>query len=161
MPQEAIPFVNNQSSSWESLGGASPAAHNILVDGRGTIRRRPGITTYDGAPNASVDAGGIIGLHQSETGELYAVADSATPSRQIYRVKPAGSVSISGVAGSRDLRGTGRPVFAETEALVVIAGGQEVQKIILATNELPARRQPAAGDAHCSAGRAVAGEQHH
>lgn len=134
MTTEPIPFVNNQASGWEELAGASPIAMNVLIDGKASIRRRPGLSNYPGATPAMIDPAGISGLYQVSSGELYAVADTA-PSRPIYRVTDTAFLNLSGSVGGRELRGMGRPVFAETESVLVVAGGAEQQKIVLATHE--------------------------
>lgn len=136
MPQAPIPFVNDQKSGFDEIGGASPLAVNVVIDGLGTVRRRPGIASYvaigAGAPT------GVGGLWASLEDKLYVVG-TEVPARNIYRVGMPGtgatsvnlSVGASGLIESkRQLAGTGRPVFAETEAMVVIAGGAEPEKIL-------------------------------
>ena len=130
MPTELIPFGNQQASGWESLGGAQPLAMNVFTDGSGTVRRRPGIQTYSGAPSSSIDAGGVIGLHSTIGGRLFAVgatADSSTGriARPIFAIGPGSSLNVGYLPGDK------RSVFAETELLGVFAGGQEMIKVEL------------------------------
>lgn len=132
MPTEPIFFGNDQKSGLERLGGASPAAINVVVDAHGCVRRRPCITAYSEAPSTVVDANGIYGLHAAETGDVFAVGGLSGASRSIYRVKDGAAVSLS-TGPLRELRGSRRPVMAETEALMVFASGDIMQKVVLAT----------------------------
>lgn len=128
MPEAQLGFLNDQQSGLDPLGGASPVAMNVMMAGK-VIRRRPGLRAYSGAPAESINADGVSGLHIVKNGRLFAVGGE-TPNRRIYLVSPGGAVSLSG-ASSGDLPGTGRPVFAETQALLAIAGGLRVQKVLM------------------------------
>lgn len=136
MPQqtstEVIPFFNGQQSSWSELSGAAPAVHNVVVDGRGTLRRRPAIVAYGEAPTTAIDSDGVIGLHGTNGGKLYAVGGSASV-RKMYRIANGSAVQLGGTA-TEFLLGNERPTFAETEALLVVAGGDAPQKILLDTH---------------------------
>lgn len=142
MPQETIEFGNRQESGWERLGGSSPVSMNVVVDGNGTVHRRPAIQAYSEAPSEAVDSNGIEGLFASVQGPIYAVGVPATQaglgSRDIYSIGGGGSTNITaangGAPGGADLRGFTRPVFAETETLVVIAGGLEMEKVEVASS---------------------------
>ncbi|MEE9219991.1 MAG: hypothetical protein V3U34_00440 [candidate division NC10 bacterium] len=146
MPHPTIEFGNRQESGWERLGGSSPVSMNVVVDGNGTVHRRPAIQAYPEAPSTAVDANGIEGLHASVQGPIYAVGVPASQtglgSRDIYSIGGGGSTNITaangGGTGGADLRGFTRPVFAETETLVVIAGGREMEKVVVATS-VPSR----------------------
>lgn len=129
--QKIIPFVNDQKSGLSDLNGASPAAINVIVKG-GSLKRRPGIGAFSGATSAVVNSSGITGLHTTLGGTLYAIG-GASPGRAIYKVTAGGSTSIS-TASETDLRGTGRPVFAETQPILAIAAGDRVQKILLSSS---------------------------
>ena len=132
MPTEPIFFGNDQKSGLERLGGASPAAINVVTDARGCVRRRPCIATYDEAPSTVVDSNGIYGLHAAETGDVFAVGGLNGASRSIYRVKDGVATNLSS-GPSRELRGSRRPIMAETEALMVFSAGDITQKVVLAT----------------------------
>jgi len=125
-----IPFSNHQASGQEELGGASPTAMNVVIDATGTVRRRPGIDAYSGAPSTVVDANGLSGLYVLNDGRLFAVASSPAE-RPIYYVTSGGAVALGGGLPQAGLVGTSRPTFAETELLLVIAGGSEMQQILL------------------------------
>lgn len=131
MAQARIPFVPNQESGLERLAGGMPAAMNVVLDAKGAVRRRPGIATSSLAPSSVIDSGGLVGLYSTVGGKLFAVGGSTEP-RSIYRLSATDSFELSGGGGATDLQGTGRPVFAETDALLVIAGGSVPQKIVLA-----------------------------
>ncbi|NIS66247.1 MAG: hypothetical protein GTO05_14020, partial [Gemmatimonadales bacterium] len=124
------PFVNQQQSGWDELGGASPQAMNVVIDGRGTVRRRPGITDYSEAPNTVIDPRGIEGLHVTNGRKLYAAGGGLGTIRKLYHVTAGGSFELQ-----VDVLGAGRPIWAETEALVVVVSGTKVRKIDLATND--------------------------
>lgn len=126
MPSEKLPFVNDQQSGLEEIGGASPVAMNVILEQSGTVRKRPGLTSW---ASYTVNSQGISGLYETVGGTVLAVA-GAVPQRSVYRVTKTGVVSLSGVPLA-DIRGKARPTFAETEALVVIAGGAEPQKVVL------------------------------
>lgn len=127
-----IPFVNNQESGYEELGGASPLAMNIIVDGKGVVRRRPGIKVSTLAPSTVIDANGLIGIRGTRDRQLFAVG-AAGAERPIYNITASGAALIGGGVPPMGLRGTARPIFAETEMLLVIAGGDLIEKIQLAT----------------------------
>ena len=124
MDTDVIPFVPNEQSGHSSLGAASPMGINVVIDHAGVVRRRPGITTYSEAPSTVVDANGIAGLYSTVEGKLVAI--SGHPSqRTIYLV-------ASGVANATTdaIDGSGRPVFAETEALVLCTAGGFIKKLL-------------------------------
>jgi hypothetical protein len=129
MPTELIPFGNTQASGNETLGGAKPLAMNVFVDGTGTVRRRPGIATYATAPATSLDALGIIGLHATVGGRLFAVGatgSGARLARPIYAVSGGGSAEVGRLPGTR------RSIMAETELNAIFAGGAELIRTDLA-----------------------------
>ncbi len=130
MPTEPIPFANLQESGHEELAGASPAAMNVVVDGKGSVLRRPGIQAYSGAPSGVIDANGIVGLHVTVGGTLFAVG-GVVAERPIYRVTAGAATAIGAGLPPSGLRGTSRPTFAETELLLAIAGGDALQKVVL------------------------------
>lgn len=129
MPQGDIVFGPFQEGSYDELGGASPRAINVVIDPKGVVSKRPGISSYDVAPDSVVDSDGITGLYADNTGQLFAVG--GTPgSRHIYKLSNGSALDLS-TAPNTSLRGTRRPVFAETEAFLVIAGGADIQKVDL------------------------------
>lgn len=133
MPQAEISFGNNQESSYEELGGASPSAINVVIDPKGVVTKRPGITTYDVAPSSVIDATGITGLFSTNDGQLFAVG--GTPNaRKIYKLANGAALDLSMLPNST-VRGLDRPTFTETEVFMVIAGGTNIQKVRLDTLE--------------------------
>lgn len=133
MTTALIPFVNQQQSGWEEIAGASPMAMNVIVDPKGAVRRRPGISPYAGNAAALVDANGIAGLYATNNRTVIAVGAGGVE-RPIYSISPSGGgTAIGGGASPHGLLGSRRPVFAETEMLLVIAGGSAMQKVELAT----------------------------
>ena len=125
MAQE-IPFTNQQASGVEPLAGGGVMSMNVVVDAAGAVFRRPGIRTYSEAPETVVNTTGIEGLFCTDDGMLLAL--SSGPGRALYEVT-GGSVRLV-----RDsLPGDRRPVFAQTEMIVAIAGGREIIKYVRAT----------------------------
>lgn len=130
MQTQPIPLVNAEESAYHELAGGAPWVHNALVDARGAIRARPGLVAYGEAPSSALDSGGIVGLYATAGGQLFAVGNTG-PVRPVFRV---GSGSYSRLGGPRvGLWGSGRPAFAETEMLLVMAGGAAPQKVELAS----------------------------
>lgn len=133
MPQADIVFGPFQEGSYDELGGASPRAINVVVDAKGVVSKRPGVASYDVAPSGVVDADGITGLYADNTGQLFAVG--GTPgARHIYKILNGTALDLS-TGPNSTLRGTTRPTFAETEVFLVLAGGQDIQKVRLTTLE--------------------------
>ena len=123
---QPIPFTNQQASGVEPLAGATVAAFNIVVDAGGAVSRRPGLRAYSEAPETVVNSGGIEGLFCTDDGMLLAM--STGPGRALYEIA-GGSARLV----QNSLPGELRPVFAQTEAIVAIAGGREILKYIRAS----------------------------
>lgn len=118
---QPIPFTNQQASGIEPLAGAGVVSMNVVVDASGAVTRRPGIAAYPVAPETSVNPGGIEGLFATDDGKLLAV--STGPGRAFYRIQGGSAIELATA-----LPGTARPIFAQTEMLVVVAGGRELLK---------------------------------
>lgn len=132
MKAEPIPFAPQQSSGNEKLGGAMPLALNIWIDRAGVIRKRPGIRALESGPAGVVDANGLVGIKKCLNGDIYAIGASGAE-RPIYRIAGGSSTMLGAGVPPAGLRGSSRPVFAETEALLMIAGGDAMEKVVLAT----------------------------
>lgn len=130
--QATISFGPNEEASFDELGGSSPNAINVIVDKNGVVYKRPGIATYSVAPSTVVDSDGISGLYCSNDGQLFAVGNAAN-ARHLYKLANGAATQIDTVPDGK-LIGNGRPVFTETEVYVVIAGGLDMQRIVLSTN---------------------------
>lgn len=128
MPEAPLQFAPNEQTGQEALAGAAQEAINVYVDKVGAVRRRPGIATTSTLTSGLVDARGVIGLHASPTGLNLAVCGSATGPASLYRVTTSGSSALQSVLFMSD-----RPTFAETEAIVVMAGDSQVRKVNLAS----------------------------
>lgn len=123
-----IAFGNQLAAGHERLAGAMPSALNVCVDGTGTVRRRPGIQAHPTFP-ASAIAGAVDGMHVTPLGQRFASVDSGAGQRHMYALPPSGAAVFLGALG-----GVERAVFADTEALVVIASGGFVSKYPLGTS---------------------------
>lgn len=133
MPKAAIPFAPQQASGNEKLGGATVVSLNTFIDGAGVIRKRPGIRLVPGWPTGVIDANGLTSLHLAGNGALYTVGASGSE-RPIYKILGASASALSAGIPPAGLRGAARPTIAETEALLVFAGGADMQKVVLATD---------------------------
>jgi hypothetical protein len=130
MPTEEIPFSNRQESGYDELAGGSTIAMNVIQDPKGAVSRRPGIQAYSGAPSTVIDSNGLSGIYVTTGGLLFTVGASGAE-RPIYKVTSGGALKLGGGIAPSGLRGTARPTFAETELLLVIAGGETIEKIVL------------------------------
>jgi hypothetical protein len=132
MPQADISFANKQATGQQELAGSPGVAVNVVVDQSGAIRRRPGLEAVPGMPAGVVDDTGLSGLYQTVGGLLYVVG--STPSyRSIYKVTTI-ATQLGVALSDSTLSGTLRPTFAETQLLLVLAGGDRMQKIVLVDN---------------------------
>lgn len=129
MPEQAIPFVNKQTSGQDGLGGGIELAMNVVVDQLGVVYRRPGIKAHPELTSAVVDPNGLVGVYKTLDGQVWAVGGGMAE-RPIYAV---GSSAVSLGPAPAGVRGTLRPTFAETEMLLVIAGGDAPEKVVLST----------------------------
>lgn len=156
MPSAPVPFAPVQQSGNEPLAGASPVALNVVFDGSGAVRRRPGIQASSIATNEVIDAAGITGLYVTEAGVIYAVG-GPNPLSDVYRVTTGGALLLN---SSGALYGGGRPTFAETELLLVLAAGSFIQKIELQTNlfDLLGGSPPQASHVAANASRILAND---
>jgi hypothetical protein len=158
---QPIPFGPLLETSSEEISGASPECFNLIADGRGTLRKRPGLAAYSVAPATSIDAAGVLALYLTEErvahtsgtptvsgthpGVLYAVGATVNAAggghnagRNVYRIVGGVATLVGAGAPNEDRLATPpaiattrfpRPTFAETEALLVIAGGAEIGKV--------------------------------
>lgn len=121
---QPIPFTANQESGADVLGGAGDVALNVIIDSKGTVRRRPGIEAYAESPATTIDSRGITGIHKTEDGSLIAMAGSSPGQYTVYFVTRA----AAGTLGT--FTGTNRPVFAETEAMLCWADGRALNRML-------------------------------
>lgn len=124
MPAAQLNFGNQQATGDQQLAGASPYAYNVLVDGAGAIRRRPGLSAWDGFPDEVPEVARVDGMHSFE-GDLYYV----TEGRKIWQISDGDAANFSLSGADSFLAGTERPVFAETQFRLVIAGGLAPSKV--------------------------------
>lgn len=126
--QGPIDFSNKQSTGESVLGEAPGVAVNVIMDATGTVRRRPGIGMAPNVYSGIVNSLGIVGMYATVAGAVYALGN-VPGSRPIYRITAAGALQCPDV-----LTGQLRPIFAETELLLAIAGGGALEKVVLATD---------------------------
>jgi hypothetical protein len=131
MPLAPLDFGPAQRSGSQELGGASPIAMNVVVDKTGAVRRRPGVQAYATAPASVVDASGVCLLHESSSGLLYAVGNDPG-TKSVYSITGGVATDISATSGVL-IVGARRPTVAETEAMVVFAGGSTPVRVEFAT----------------------------
>lgn len=123
MPSQILPFGPALETTSEEIAGGSPEAFNVLVDSRGTLRKRPGLVAYSGvAPSTPVDAAGVLALYLTDKrvahtngtdtvsgthpGVLYAVGATVnaaggghTRGRNVYRVAGGTATLLTGTTG--------------------------------------------------------------
>jgi len=123
MAQERIPFIPAEEQSASELAGAGREAFNVVVDGRGCVRRRPGIAAY--GTGAVIDPDGLSGVHVTSNNEIFVVGASSG-TRSVYRVTEGGHVDLPD-------RVTGGlvPTFAETQRILAIAAGRDILRVDL------------------------------
>ena len=127
MPTEKISFGNKQESSNEELAGAMPLAINVLVDDRGTVRRRPGIKSWDAAGTSVYPGWPIVGI--TEAGDtLYFVAEPVPGQRYVGKLHNGVQTQLTFGYGSQ-LDGSARPEFAVFADRVMIAGGATLLEV--------------------------------
>lgn len=117
-------FGNDQRSGDQQLAGASPLAVNVVVDGTGAVRRRPGISAWDGFPTTTPEASEITGITSFED-DIYYV----NVARRIHRLSSGTDTDLSVLGVDSYLAGSERPTFAETAFRLVIAGGEGPSKV--------------------------------
>lgn len=124
MAQAEIPFIPNGEPGDSVVSGAQPLPRNVLVDGRGAIRRRPAIVASSFAPSSAIDAAGLNSIHAYQD-KLFVTS----PSRTIYRISGGVATSLGGTYATQ-LAGSLRPHVAETiDPYLVYASGLTPQKV--------------------------------
>jgi hypothetical protein len=166
MPSAPIRFGDLQGSGFDELSGAPPIAMNVLMDAAGTVRRRPGIqssslmtSTALSVPGSATADKSVIWLHETLGGDIFAACESGGI-RDLFFATPSGALNLSSGSGLEKLAGTRRPKAAETEMLLVLAGGAEMQKIVLSgpTSSRLAGSPPAASDVIGNSSRLLAND---
>lgn len=137
--REPLSFGNHQQSGHEELAGANPLAVNVIVDAAGAVHRRPGIaprddgdpaTPPDFAPNYVSSVSGIVLLHVTAAGRVFAVDGPTVAAARIYELRGSNTINLSAFPYG-ELVGGRRPIIAETEAMLVITAGAKSQKVLL------------------------------
>lgn len=118
MPTAQLNFSNDQRSGDEQLAGAAPFAYNVVIDGTGTVKRRPAMSAWATADTPSF--GVITGI--ASLGEHISVVNENTGlgTRQVT-VLGSDRAMVPGSGGALPV-GT-RPTFAETQFRLVLATG--------------------------------------
>lgn len=131
MARARIPFDNSQESGWEPLTGASPAAINVIIDGKGAVRRRPCIQSIGFISLGNGPTIPCVGLHVVADGTMFAAYMEVTPGPlEIARVTTS---DFAIVYGNDPHPAKYRPSFAETEGILVVANDTAPIKIVLST----------------------------
>lgn len=130
MPRARIPFGNMQESGWEELSGASPAAINVIVDGKGAVRRRPCIQSLGTISTTAVDSDPVVALHTTAEGDTISFHATLPGPLGIYRVTTGGGTSL---ISSTVYPSSYRPIVAETEAILAIANDVAPLKLDLSS----------------------------
>lgn len=135
MPTEQIFFGNDQRSGDQQIAGASPLAYNVMIDGAGAVRRRPGIVQWPDMTSgfgqtsplslagASYGVPEVNGISSFNGTVHYVTAPKApflTTAQQHLTVNPTTGVVTGHLAG---ILGIQRPAFATTQFRLVCAAG--------------------------------------
>jgi hypothetical protein len=124
MPKAPLIFGNLQESSNEALSGASPLAINVISDGRGTVRRRPGISTWSTFPETVAWGGTVTGISLFRTSLVWLTQEAANKTAWSY-LSGGAAVSLSAnTTYNSFLWGTDRPVLVGNEYRVAATTGQ-------------------------------------
>lgn len=126
MPSGLINFGPSQAGGDAAIAGAPPLAINVLVDGAGAVRRRPGISSWSSFPSTIPEARSVEGMH-SFGSDLYYVNDFRRIRKLV--VSTGTDTAMSDATAASQLAGTSRPMFAETPFRLVIAGGAAPEEI--------------------------------
>lgn len=114
-----IPFGNKQATGQEELAGAGQECFNLILESSGALRRRPGLVTAALSADLS---DGIDSIYADVDGGVWAISSGV--------ISKLGAVPMTiSTSGSTMLKGLNRPVWAETEALLVVAAGDVPQCI--------------------------------
>lgn len=119
-----IPFADGLASGLDELSGASPVQTNVVVDGGGALRQRPGISPWSVFPSSGYQAQSIIGMVIFRSKVVYVSAD-----RRIWSLDTDGDITaLSDGDPVTMLDGTGYPTFVVGLDTLVICGGGVPQK---------------------------------
>lgn len=135
--QQRIAIIPDQQSGYDAIGGASPFALNVVIDRLGTVRRRPGIEASprladpidpdDDSPEP------VVGLYITSDSRLFATVGNLPGRLQVYELnQDATATELTTLRTG--FTASARPVFAETERLLVIAQGRNLQALDLLEN---------------------------
>lgn len=128
MPAELISFGPSQATGDSALAGAGALCVNVVIDGAGAVRRRPGLSAYSPIPGTLMP-GPVsgIGYFGAEDAVLFVAQDD--DENRIYALSGDVFTELSTATTSSRLLGSGRPVFADTKDLAVIIAGNVPQKV--------------------------------
>jgi hypothetical protein len=126
----SISFSGSEDKSATELGGAIPLVVNAIPDSSGAVRRRPGVTPWDGFDDATfpydynVANAAIIGM--MPFGDVLVFVTGA---RELYALTPGGVVQALSTRGAEGtlLAGAARPSMIAGRRLMVVAGGAQIQ----------------------------------
>jgi hypothetical protein len=130
-----LSFGNNQESSNDPLTGSSPLAINVIVDGGGAVKRRPGISTWNGEGTPAFDKD-IIGI-SDDYSDVFFASGSVSGIKYVGKIASGTQQSLSTASGPiYDIDGTtqlgvalpfmastGRPVFTSTGNKTAVTDG--------------------------------------
>ncbi len=133
MTRAAIPFALPQESGLSELGGAQALAANVLVDKNGVIMRRPGLKASS-LYSDQLDSDGLDAVYVTASDAVYAIGGTEL-ARRVFRVT-GGFLELTADPAAAKIAGSGRPVIAETEAMLAIATGVKPRKILLSDDSL-------------------------
>jgi len=129
MPTEPINFGPQQASGDSPLAGAAPLCMNVVVDGMGAVRRRPGLSAYSQVATMPGEVR-AIGYFGADNAALFVSYDEDQENSRIYALKyGVGFSEVSDSSTSTRLLGTARPIIADSKNDAFIIAGKAPQRI--------------------------------
>jgi hypothetical protein len=127
--EKRIPFAPAQETGWSELAGAGGEAMNVVIDGKGAVRRRPGIAPYFNSEDTALPVSDpVSGLHASVGGRTFLTTKN-------LQLQPLFRITRDNVFDlDKAVVGDNRPTFAETQTLIVSCAGTRLVKVDLSTD---------------------------
>lgn len=136
MPVAQLNFGNQQATGDQALAGSPGLAFNVVVDGAGAVRRRPGIAAWASFPSSGYEASNVDAI-TSFNGNLVWVAGDyplffGERWRRVWTLLNSTTGALEELSENSEeslVHGPDRPHFAETQfRLIACAGGTLMTK---------------------------------
>lgn len=135
MSEDIIPFGSPQQSGLDPLASAQALSINVVVDQAGAMLRRPGLETVDAFPSSSIDDRPVVGMHVTSAGTRYAMTGDLPGRLYLYELGGGAATDVLSFTNGA-MSAEGRPVVAETEAILAVATGRRIYKLPVGTKNV-------------------------